>query len=391
MKRFLAIFFIILIAGCENPGISDASRYYCDFDFQDDSAIHPKAAQFQAMLNDLTHKGTVGINMSFYNPISGRWLGSAGKADIYNDVQMQPCMISRMGSTIKVFTATVVLMLFEEDKLVLDDKLSDYLSEDYIHEIPNAESATIRQLLQHSSGIYNYIQSPYFQTASLNDLKKEWKAEDLLHYAYHRDAYFDPGTDVRYSNTNYILLGLLIEKIENKPLQEVFKERIFTPLGMPATLFAAQDPVPHNIVRGYIDLYNNYKVTESTYYSGWDYYTADGGLISNPYEMSLFFEKLLGGEVLPPNILQEMLTWKTPSSQEEDFFHIEYGLGIFKMHTPQGEVYYHSGDAIGYYANMMYVPSTGSFIVYAVNSNYGKLDEWISTKKGIENILENTW
>lgn len=85
---------------------------------------------------------------------------------------------------------------------------------------------------------------PKFQTASMNDLKREWKADDLLPYAYDMDAYFAVGTDVRYSNTNYILLGNLIEQIEGKPLHKVFEERIFQPLGMRKSLFASKKSCP---------------------------------------------------------------------------------------------------------------------------------------------------
>ncbi len=392
MKKILYIpFFILAFNSCEKPDIIEPQNYSCRFDFTDTSSHHPKALQYQNQLDEIVRKRTVGIMMSVYHPNSGMWLGASGMADIASNIAMQPCMISRMGSTIKMFTATVALMLYDEGKITLDEKISHYLKGSYINKIRNADKATIRQLLQHSSGIVNYIQNPQFQTASMNDLKKEWKAEELLPYAYNQDAYFAPGTDVRYSNTNYILLGLLIEQIENKPLHEVFEQRIFSPLGMTQSLFASKNPVPRNIVRGYIDMYSNYKITESTYYSGWDYYTADGGLISNPYDMSLFFQKLMNGDVIRTELLNEMLAWKSPAKQDADFFPMQYGLGIFKMTTPKGDVYYHSGDAIGYYANMMYIPASKSVIVYAVNSNYGKLDEWVSTRKAIERILDTTW
>lgn len=181
-----------------------------------------------------------------------------------------------------------------------------------MNQIENANQASIRQLLQHSSGIYNYIQNPKFQTASLNDLIEEWTAAELLKYAYHKSAYFEPGENVTYSNTNYILLGLLIEKIEDKPIYQVFNEKIINPLGLTSTSFAGENPIPDGTVRGYIDLYSNLNVIESTYYSGWDYYTADGGLISNPYDMNVFFRALMNGQIIQNASLNQMLDWKTP-------------------------------------------------------------------------------
>jgi D-alanyl-D-alanine carboxypeptidase len=181
---------------------------------------------------------------------------------------------------------------------------------------------------------------------------------------------------------------MLIEAIEGKPFYDVFEEKLFLPLGLTLTSFAAEDPVPDGIVRGYIDIYSNLQVLESTYFSGWDYYTADGGLISNPYDMSRFFQSLMNGQIINAASLNEMLTWQTPKDPDPEFYPIDYGLGIFKIETPQGIAYMHSGDAIGYYANMIYFPDDSTTIVYAVNSNYGKIDQFVSTQSAIENILE---
>lgn len=386
-RTLLLLLPILFLYACEKGKSIDSSLYECSFLFADSSVHHPNHQHYQSLLNEITSNGVVGITMSIYHPQTGMWLGASGKADLHNDIDMKPCTISRMGSTVKMITATTVLKLAEEGKLNLDDKIADYLSGDAMNKIEHAKTATIRQLLHHSSGMYNYIQSLTFQTASLNDFIKEWKPEELLSYAYNKKAYFEPGTDVRYSNTGYILLGMLIEKIEGKPFYKVFEEKIFTPLGLSKTKFAAENPVPNNIARGYIDMYSKLQVTECTYYSGWDYYTADGGLISNPYDLNVFFRALMHGQILNSNSLQEMLTWKTEKHPDTEFFPISYGLGIFKIETPKGIAYMHSGDAVGYYANMLYFPSDSTTIVYAVNSNYGKIDQFVSTKRAIEKII----
>lgn len=389
--KTLPILSLLVIAffSCQKGEVIPPGNYTCNFDLHDSGQTHPKRAAYQAQLKGMTEHGVVGVSMAVQDK-DGLWLGASGKADLFNNVELKPCNITRVGSTVKMYTATIILKLQEEGKLDLDQKIADHLSGEIIQRIKNAEKATIRQLLQHSSGIYNYIQSAQFQTASINNLIKEWHAQDLLKYAYDKPAYFEPGADVQYSNTNYILLGLLIEKIASKALHQVFDEKIIQPLQLKHTLFAGKNPVPQNIIRGYIDLYSNLQVIESTYYSGWDYYTADGGLISNPYDMTLFFKALMSGKIISPPSLQEMLNWKTPKEQDPDFYEIQYGLGIFKMATPRGVAYFHSGDAIGYYANMMYFPEDGTTLVYAVNSNYGKIDEQVSTKKALEKLILST-
>ncbi len=387
IKNIFFILCILILISCKKSEIHPSSYYDCNLNFIDSSLNNPNHHAYQSHLNNITSQGIVGINMSIYKPQTGIWLGASGKSDLYNHIDLQVCNQSRVGSTVKMFTATIILKLAEEGKLNLDDPVSNYLTADYINKIENAEIATIRQLLQHSSGIYNYIQNLEFQTASLNNLIKEWKADDLMKYAYHKKAYFKPGEDVIYSNTNYILLGLLIEQIEGKPLYQVFDEKIIHPLQLNNTQFAGKNPVPNGIVKGYVDFYSNFNVIESTYYSGWDYYTADGGLISNPYDMNVFFRALMNGQVINSNSLNQMLSWKTPKTKDDTYFPIEYGLGIFKIETSKGVAYIHSGDAIGYYASMIYFPSDQTTIVYACNSNYGKLDEFISSKNAVDQII----
>ncbi len=391
MNKVLYIILIIfLLNACHKGEDINPTYYNCNFNFADSSTTNPNHTKYQSVIDDMTSSGVVGVTMSVYHAQTGMWIGASGKADLHNNVDMQPCNISRVGSTVKMFTATTVLKLVEEGKLNLDDKISSYLQGDVIDKIENADKATIRQLLQHSSGIYNYIQNLNFQTASLNDFIREWKPNDLLSYAYNQKAYFQPDEDVRYSNTGYVMLGMLIEKIEGKPFYKVFEEKLFLPLGLTMTKFAAEDHIPNGIVRGYIDMYSNLQVVESTYFSGWDYYTADGGLISNPYDMSVFFRALMKGQIINSNSLHEMLTWKTPNETDPNFFPISYGLGIFKIETDKGIAYMHSGDAVGYYANMLYFPSDSTTIVYAVNSNYGKIDQFVSTKEAMAKIINET-
>lgn len=388
---FFVIIMAWLLSACQKESnTNSAADYQCNFSFADSSGQHPFHTQYQTLLSTITGNGAVGISMSVYHSQNGLWLGASGKADLRNNVDMQPCHITRVGSTVKMFTATLILQLQEAGKLQLDDKLAQYLQGDFMDKIENANSATIRQLLQHTSGIYNYIQNLQFQTASLNDWVREWRAEDLLRYAYHKNAYFKPGEGVKYSNTGYILLGLLIEKLEGKPYAQVLQERIADPLGLRFTRFAATDPVPRAVVRGYVDMYSKLEVVESTYFSGWDYYTADGGLISNVYDMNLFFRALMSGQIINAASLSEMLTWRQPQTMPSDFFPIAYGLGIFKIETPQGIAYMHSGDAVGYFANMLYFPSDGTTLVYTVNSNYGKIDQFISARDALQNIIQVT-
>ncbi len=384
-----AVLVLILLSSCQKENnTNSASSYNCNLPFVDSSAANADNVKYNQLLKEITSSGVPGIVMSIHSPAKGMWLGAGGKADLRNSVNMQACNISRMGSTVKTFTAATILKLQEEGKLQLNDIAANYLPQSAIKDIANADKATIRQLLDHTSGIFNYIRSAQFQTASLNDLIKDWKPDELLAYARGKKAYFKPGEDVQYSNTAYIFLGMIIEQVTGKPFWEVFQQKIFTPLGLTATSFAATNKVPANIVRGYVDLYSNLNVVDATYFSGWDYYTADGGLISNVYDMNVFMQRLFKGDIINATSLNQMLTTRKPKNAEVDFFPIETGLGIFKINTPWGEAYQHSGDAIGYYASIVYFPATQTTIVWAVNGNYGKIDQFVSSKKAMEKIFD---
>ncbi|MBP9925706.1 MAG: beta-lactamase family protein, partial [Cyclobacteriaceae bacterium] len=248
---------IIIILSCTEDNHYTPSFYNCSLSFQDSSLVNPSDSKYHQLLDEITASGVPGILMSVQNKTNGMWLGTSGKADLKANINLEACNRTRVGSTVKAFTAATIFLLKEEGKLNLDDKITEYLSAADIKDIENADKATIRQLLHHSSGIYNYIQNLKFQTSSLNDLIKVWTPDELLDYARGKKAYFSPGEDVLYSNTNYVLLGMIISNIEGKPFYEVFKEKIFEPLGLSSTQFAAKDPVPDGIIRGYVDFYSN--------------------------------------------------------------------------------------------------------------------------------------
>lgn len=391
MKKTVTIFcaIITISLGCRKTTPSALRQTYeCKLPFTDSSLQNKNHLKYQRLLDEMTSSGVPGVMMSVHQPKEGIWLGSSGKADLATGIPILPCNITRMGSTAKTLTATAILRLQEEGKLRLDDKASVYLDANIIKDIANANLVTIEQLLNHSSGIYNYIQNLHFQTASLNDLVKDWKPMELLSYARKKSPYFAPGTDLRYSNTNYILLGMIIDRITAQPFWHYFQGKIFSPLSMTATSFAATDQVPKNIIRGYIDLYSNLNVIDATQYSGWDYFTADGGLISNVYDLNSFMRSLLNAELISQASLNQMLAVKKPNVADNSFFEMGYGLGIFRIETNWGAAYIHSGDAIGYYATMVHFPASQTTIVWATNGNYGKIDPFISSKAAMEKIFK---
>lgn len=379
---------LLISISCEKDEVLPKEFYQCKNFPVENNPSHPKGQVYNALIEGMTEKGLPGIMMTVHDNENGYWAGAAGMADLASQIDLEPCHITRVGSTVKTFTAVSVFLLQEDGRLSIDDPITKYLTSGEIAGLKNAERSTIRQLLQHSSGIYNYIQNLKFQAASLNDLTKIWHADDLLDYARGQDPYFAPGENVLYSNTNYILLGMIIEKVTGRPFYDFFTDRIFGPLGMHFTQFAATDPIPGGIIRGYVDFYSNLNVINATNYSGWDYFTADGGLISNANDLNIFLTSLFSGQILTENSLAEMMSWQEPKENSSDGFKTYYGLGIFQIDTEFGPAYIHSGDAIGYFASMVFFPNQNVTITWAVNGNYGKLDQFSQSKEAMENIFD---
>ncbi|WP_020568475.1 serine hydrolase domain-containing protein [Neolewinella persica] len=389
MKSFILLLPYLLLSfiACEKEVVQTPGYYDCQAEITDQAAEHPRAAVFQELLDNTTNKGIPGMMLTVSDPIRGRWSGAAGMADLAGQSSMESCQITRVGSTVKTFTAVAILRLWERGEVDLDAPVSSYLHAESIHGLANAENATVRQLLQHSSGIDNYILNANFQTASLNDLEKVWQPEELLAYSRGAEATFPLDTDVAYSNTNYVLLGQLIEQVTGRPYYKFFESEIFEPLGLNFTSCAAEDPVPRGIVRGYVDLYSNGNVIDATNFSGWDYFTADGGLISNTYDLNIFLTAVYTGGFLSEAALREMTDFRYPQQSDGEEFRTGYGLGIFRIDTDFGPAFIHSGDAIGYFASMVYFPERQVTVSWAVNGNYGSLNEHAQTTEAMNVIF----
>lgn len=387
MFRIISIsIFVLLALSCEKDEVFSPTFYACDPSLINNN--HPNSEKYDNLIREIVNSGVPGMMLSVHDDENGYWTNAFGFADLASGIPLAPCNITRVGSTVKTFTAVTILLLQEKGLLNIDDPITDYLSDTDIKGLENASQSSIRQLLLHSSGIFNYIQNLQFQTASLNDLIKIWRPAELLDYARNKNSYFPPGTDVKYSNTNYILLGMIIKRVTGKPFYTVFEEEIFEPTGLTSTQFAAADPVPDGIIRGYVDLYSNLNLINATYYSGWDYFTADGGLISNSYDLAIFMTQLFQGNLLNQESLNEMMSWTAPKSEYGDGFETFYGLGVFRIETAYGPAYLHSGDAIGYFASMVYFPDQAVTISWAVNANYGKVDELTQSKEAMEHIFD---
>jgi D-alanyl-D-alanine carboxypeptidase len=248
----------------------------------------------------------------------------------------------RIGSLTKTYVSAVVLQLAAERRLSLDDPVARYLP----GIVPGAEQITIRDLLAHKSGLADFDGLPAVLAPYLGgNLGYVWAPRDLIDLAVAQPATSAPGTAFAYSNTNYLVAGLVVEAVTGKPLATVLRTRIFEPLRLRHTVLALTGSAPRPRAHGYTILpgAGRVDVTTLTPYS-W----AAGAIVSTPSDVAAFYRALLAGRVVAPAQLRAMLT--TAIDPQGDFRGQGYGLGIVRFPTRCGVAWGHNGDTPGYVA-----------------------------------------
>src|SRR5215217_4327982 len=216
-------------------------------------------ARIDEVLQAGLDRGLVGVALRVERGDEVVYDGAAGLASIEREVPATPEDRFRVASVTKTFAAVLILQMVDDGVLSLDDTVSEWLDDPVVARIPNVDRITIRQLLNHTSGVYNYFDedSPFWQDAYFGpgaDWTRVWTPQELLAYAdgSRHDPYFAPGEGSRYSNTGYVLLGLIIEKAGGQSFTEQLQARILDPLGLANTFIAATEPVPS----GTVDVYH---------------------------------------------------------------------------------------------------------------------------------------
>lgn len=323
----------------------------------------PAEIQLQlAVLVDTTlaQTNTPGALVGVWYPGRGTWTAAVGISDLDTAA---PVMLEdhvRIASITKTFTATVVLQLVAEGRLSLDDRL-----ETFITGIPNGPEITLRQLLNMTAGISNYVLDPLIAV--------DYAADPLLPFdsaqvpdmiRAHGKADFAPGTEVRYSDSNYVLLGLIVEQVTGRPVGEEITDRILVPLGLSGTSYPDTPDMPVPFLQGYAAAEPGDPLREVTR-SNPAVPAAAGAMISTVGDLKTWAEALATGVLLSPELQAERLDFQryppvqTPIGEQQ----FGYGLGVFTFNGFIG----HNGGILGYSSWMVYEPETGSTIVVVTN------------------------
>ncbi|MEV0245574.1 serine hydrolase domain-containing protein [Nocardia sp. NPDC050712] len=287
----------------------------------------------------------------------------------------------RIASVTKSFVATVVLQLVAEGRVELDSPIERYLPGVVRGPGGDGTVITVRNLLQHTSGIPNYL--PLIDQDSIAGLRAARPAPELIRLGLDSAAEFTPGAEVGYSNTNYLLLGQLIERIGGLPVGVEVTRRILVPLGMFATywpLYPVEQAIRGAHPRGYHD-FEGTRVDVTDIDAGWG--LADGAMVSTGGDLNRFFLALLAGELLPPHLLVQMQTG-APTGL------IGYaeaaGLGLFRFSTSCGvQAWGHTGAIHGF--STLSVASGDRAVTVVMNELPGVAGN-IGITVGTDTILE---
>ncbi|KHD77448.1 hypothetical protein MB27_11920 [Actinoplanes utahensis] len=279
---------------------------------------------------------------------SGTRRAAAGVAELGRPTPAPVGGRFRIGSVSKTFLATVVLQLAAERRLTLDDTVERWLP----GIVPDGDGITLRQLLDHTSGLYNYTAALDLSPAGwLPQRYRSWDPAELVALATAKPPLFAPGTDWSYSNTNYVLLGMVVKAATGRHYSTEIQRRIIGPLGLrqtesPGERVRISGPHAH----GYLPVgpAGAEKPVDVTSYNP-SIADAAGDMISSTADLNRFFRALLGGRLLPPAQLDAMTTMRTVAPGSG------YGLGLETTTLSCGiTLYGHGGGIFGYATNTLH-------------------------------------
>jgi len=285
------------------------------------------------------------------------WTAAKGLADVEAQIPMQKAFVWRIGSVTKTFTATAVLRLCDKGRLRLDDPLSKFRPD-----FPKSDRITVRQLLQHSSGIFSWDEDDATREAIVQDPGRGWTMETMIRLAAGKPFYFEPGTDFHYSNVGYFLLAPIIEKAAGKGLAQVIQEEIADPLGLQHTYLPEKPHYRDEVIRGYMNEGGALKDTANLGFAdviNYDLAATAGGMVSNLKDLNVWIRALADGRLLSRRMHEEqMRTIPNPSAKGAG-----YGLGVATYHGWLG----HSGGVAGSMCNVYMHPRADAVVIHYFN------------------------
>lgn len=268
-------------------------------------------------------------------------------------IPLDPADHHRIGSATKLFTATAVLIAVDRGVLALDDTLQQYVTG-----VANGATITVQHLLMHTSGVYDYTKDASVSLGMALFGNSNFDRDDALKIIRNHDGAFAPGTQWEYSNSNYILLGLILEAVTGKTVREVITDDVILPLGLTTTSFPTTSDIPVPNSHGYKSL--SLLMLDCTKFNAPGYAGAAGAVISTIEDLRRLAQALRDGNLISnqTRVLRDTAFVATSLGPN-----MQYGLGLLKI----GEWVGHNGAIMGFGAVVFYHPGTGATFVAVQN------------------------
>ena len=333
--------------------------------------VSTRRAALQAKFEELHRAGSFPGGTAGFALADGSSFGiAAGVSDRTTKAPMKPTDRLLLGSVGKTYVSAVALQLVHEGRIGLDDLIAKYLgAEPWFARVPNAAAITVRQLMNHTSGLVRYELNPKFTADLSANPDKVWTPAERIAYLLDSKPPFAAGQGWEYSDTNYIVLGLIIERTGGAPYYEQLTKRILRPFKLNDTVPADSRRVP-GLVQGYAGPDNPFGGADEMIKDGQfavnpQFEWTGGGLAVTAEDLARWAKLLYEGKVVDASLMDDLLDGVLARLGPET----KYGLGVIVRPTALGATYGHSGFMPGYQTDVMYFPELKAAIAVQVNSS----------------------
>ena len=363
MKSILifAIFSLTVLFSNSQPVKNAAS---CNLDVTINHSFS-KAAVLDSLLKRYSMNGLPGATLAVFTEAEGWWAGAQGYARLENKTPMENCHLQYIQSVSKTYLAVAILQLKEKGKIDFEAPITKYLPSQYSRYIKNAESVTVRMLLNQTSGVPEYNSHPAFVSQVLMNPEKYFTANDCLKSIAAEELQFAPGSKYKYTNTNYLLLSLIADVITGDHAAFI-KKNIFDPLHLKNTFYANNHSYLDglNLPSSYWDVLNASrpadfsKLQQVTVASS----KGDDGIVCTPVDAVKFLKGLMDGKLINAASMQEMQDFVKDEKGNK-----RYGMGLFYFDLGGIPAYGHGGGGVGAGCGLIYIPSHKTYLFMATN------------------------
>lgn len=340
---------------------------------------------YQALIDGAVNEDVPGIILEIDGP-DIQFIGAAGYADTESQELMQTHHAMPAGSAGKKATALLVALLHQDGVLDIDALISTWLPDSLLSQIEHSEKMTLRQLLNHTAGVYDYLDArsseEWFDAASANlDILKT--DIDALQFALNRPSYFEPGEDFNYSNTGYLLTGLILDKVLNEHHHKALRSRILDPFGLTNTFYLGFEKELGEIISGYVidgdDIINTKPLYENVG-------VADAPIATTVSDLSLLIRTIMTDDSIVNDEIRQLLLGEESLVLADADSNFYVGLGMFKNLKGDFTIFHHGGEEVGYKSSNIYIKELDTTVTTFFNC-HGHSSCIVQTDEMIQQVL----